>query len=124
MSTFKVYTRLGITSYSTSGKGQFKLLVPEDNEIPSIRIFANSDIDHSLEKISRQYLGYSFDWLTLVLLSVNKTEEELYINYCCMVPPESTIKKGRWENYVTIYQNNEGKYQGYEEILANISKVI
>ena len=124
MSGFKITIRLGITAYSSRDSGQFKLLVDEDGTVPSIRVLGSNSLDYSLEKLSKKYLGYSFDWLTLVLLSANKTDEEVYINYSCMVPLDAPIQNGSWVDFMEIYGNNEGKYIGYEEILSNISKTI
>lgn len=120
----KIVIRLGIACYTTTSEGQFLLLANNNNSIPTIRVYGKADLDHFLEKMFKKYLGYAYGWLDFSLVSAEKDEDELVLYYICLVPPNSQADSGKWVSYMDIYQNKEGLYTGYEQVIENIHKVV
>jgi hypothetical protein len=129
---YKARVNLGILSIDLQNtQNSYKIVVSEDNSIPSYTMYGPHQPMDVLKKISDKYLKIDSEWLDVRFLGVinRKTEKgyELNLNHGVMIPDDIDLKYGRWVTITDYFQSDKNKTsqtQDYQNIIQNMSIII
>ena len=96
---------------------EYNVIVDEKNRFPTLDL-GKGTIRESLDKLMREYVNTTTDWVKPSALNVSDGDGHIKISFSAMVPYDFVPSKGSWSNLRMVL----GSFQETEDLLAAIRK--